>query len=242
MNLLIDFGNSRLKWCLWQDNRVVEHDQIEVTALESGLRCIDWSIIQSVMICSVADSELTQAVSIYCDSLSAPNCEVCEVDLDQLPPVISLGSTVRDQIGKDRVMAMLGAFKPDARYCVIDAGTACTIDFVSSGEHQGGYIVPGLSLARSSLTSRTARIGQIASKLYSAKLEPGTTTQQAVEHGVRLNLIAICREALSNVQPKPDFVLVTGGDAEWVAGHLPGNVQIRPNLVFEGIARFAQRL
>ena len=38
MDLLIDFGNSRLKWCLWDDDLVVEQGHIDLDALESGLR------------------------------------------------------------------------------------------------------------------------------------------------------------------------------------------------------------
>lgn len=242
MQLLIDFGNSLLKWCLWADHRTIERGHIDPLALESGLRSIDWPVVDSVSICSVADQELTHAVSIYCDSLSSPECVVRQVDLASLPSWFSLGATSREQIGKDRVVAMLGAYGLGDHYCVIDAGTACTIDFVSNGEHQGGYITPGLSLARSSLTLKTARIGEIADRLYSAKLEPGRNTQQAVEHGIRMSLVSMCQHALRNAPTTLDAVIVTGGDSEWLAGHLSGPVMVRPNLVFEGIDRFFREL
>ena len=242
MQLLIDFGNSLLKWCLWADGCVIQRGHIDPLALESGLRSIDWSVVESVLICSVADDELTHAVSVYCDSLSSPECAVQQVDLAALPPWLSLGTTSREQIGKDRVVAMIGAFGCGDNYCVIDAGTACTIDFVSKGEHQGGYIAPGLSLARNSLTLKTARIGEIADRLYSAKLEPGRNTQQAVEHGIRMSLVAMCQSALMNSPIPLHAVVVTGGDSEWLAGHLPDPVLVRPNLVFEGIARFFREL
>jgi len=238
MHLLIDFGNSFLKWCLWTEGGVEDRGHINPLALESGLRSIDWSVVESVLICSVADDELTHAVSVYCDSLSSPECAVRQVDLTDLPPWFSLGTTSREQIGKDRVVAMLGAFGCGKNYCVIDAGTACTIDFVSDGEHQGGYIAPGLSLARNSLSLKTARIGEVADRLYSAKLEPGRNTQQAVEHGIRMSLVAMCQSALINSHIPLNAVVVTGGDSEWLAGHLPDPVVVRPNLVFEGIARF----
>ena len=242
MDLLIDFGNSLLKWCLWVDERVVDQGHIDPAALESGLRSIDWSVVQSVAICSVSDPELTHAVSVYCDSLSAPHCDVREMHMAHLPNWFSLGSTSADQIGIDRVAAMLGAFSHGTNYCVIDAGTACTIDFVSDGEHQGGYIFPGLSLARSSLTLRTARIGGIADRLYSAKLEPGRNTQQAVEHGIRMSLVSMCERALHNASSSIDAVIVTGGDGDWLAGHLPDHVIVQPNLVFLGIHRFFRGL
>jgi type III pantothenate kinase len=198
--------------------------------------------VESVCICSVADQQLTRAVSVYCDSLSSSESVIQQVDLNKLPSWFSLGSTAREQIGNDRVVAMLGAFGCGENYCVIDAGTACTIDFVSKGEHQGGYITPGLSLARNSLTLKTAQIGEITDRLYSAKLEPGRNTQQAVEHGIRLSLVSICQGALKNAPCQLDALIVTGGDSEWLAGHLPDTVIVRPNLVFEGIHRFFRGL
>jgi len=242
MDLLIDFGNSLLKWCLWVDDHVVDQGHIDPVALESGLRSIDWSVVRSVAICSVSDPELTNAVSVYCNSLSVFHCGVHKMHLAHLPHWFSLGSTSADQIGADRVAAMLGAFSTGATYCVIDAGTACTIDFVSNGEHQGGYILPGLSLARSSLTLRTARIGGVADRLYSAKLEPGRNTQLAVEHGIRMSLVSMCERALHNTSSPIDSVVVTGGDGEWLAGHLPDHVIVQPNLVFLGIHRFFRGL
>ena len=50
MDLLIDFGNSLLKWCLWVDDHAVDQGHIDPVALESGLRLIDWSVVRSVAI------------------------------------------------------------------------------------------------------------------------------------------------------------------------------------------------
>ena len=41
MDLLIDFGNSLLKWCLWVDDHVVDEGHIDPVVLESGLRWSD---------------------------------------------------------------------------------------------------------------------------------------------------------------------------------------------------------
>ena len=96
MDLLIDFGNSLLKWCLWVDERVVDQGHIDPAALESGLRSIDWSVVQSVAICSVSDPELTHAVAVYCDSFSEPYCDILERHIEHLPNWFCLGSTSVD--------------------------------------------------------------------------------------------------------------------------------------------------
>jgi type III pantothenate kinase len=242
MQLLIDFGNSRLKWSVWDGQVLLDQSTIDLLALESGLRGLEWSQINAVHLCSVADADLTHAVAVYCDSLSSPQCQTDEIDLSQLPAWFSLGTTSPEQIGKDRVMAMLGAFTGNTSYCVIDAGTACTVDYVISGEHLGGYIVPGLALSRSSLTRQSARIGEVVDHLYSAKLEPGRNTQEAVEHGIRTSLVAVCQSAIQNAPIVLEAVVITGGDGQWLSGHLSGPVTFRKNLVFEGIRRFAAGL
>jgi type III pantothenate kinase len=238
MILNLDLGNSRIKWQLSDAGLPAGADHIPPEALESGLRSIPWPMVNQVRLCSVASHELTQAVCVACDSLSKPECTVEQVSFDQLPSWFSLGATSPQQIGQDRVMAMLGAYRAGSTYSVIDAGTAVTIDFVSQGTHQGGLIAPGLSLSRESLIARTAQIGRVEPQLYSATLEPGRTTQNAVEHGVRRALIALAQSALRDAPQSLDRILLTGGDAEWLQGHLQGPVEYQPDLVFEGMARF----
>jgi len=50
--------------------------------------------------------------------------------------------------------------------------------------------------------------------------------------------VSTCQIALRNAPSPLDAVVVTGGDSEWLAGHLPDHVIVRPNLVFLGIHRF----
>lgn len=242
MQCLIDFGNSHLKWSIWDGQVLLSQGNIDPLALRSGLRGLEWSLIDAVYLCSVSDPDLTRVVAVYCDSLSSPQCDIVEVDLSELPAWFSLGTTSPEQIGKDRVMAMLGAFGSNTSYCVIDAGTACTIDYVKSGEHLGGYIVPGLAMSRSSLTRETARIGDLADRLFSAKLDPGRNTQQAVEHGIRMSLVAVCQRAIQHAPAVLGAVVVTGGDSQWLCRHLSGPVTVYENLVFEGIRRFSAEL
>lgn len=237
MKLQFDLGNSRLKWRLVATD-VSERGALDTEALESGLRGLPWGHIDAVQVVSVADRALTDAVKVLSDSFSMPTCAVEEVRLEQMPAWFDLADTDPTQIGADRVMAMLGAYRPLDQYCVIDAGTAVTADLVAEGSHLGGYIVPGLALARSALGAQTARIGSVNPTMYSALLEPGHNTQHAVEHGIRRGLIAFCQSVAEQLAPCPDRIVVTGGDAGWLAGHLHGIVEVEPDLVFIGLDRY----
>ncbi|MEQ8661019.1 MAG: type III pantothenate kinase, partial [Gammaproteobacteria bacterium] len=63
-----------------------------------------------------------------------------------------------DRLGVDRWLAALAAWRDQrGAVCVIDVGTALTVDIVTAdGEHLGGLIAPGPDLMRESLTSGTA--------------------------------------------------------------------------------------
>lgn len=242
MILQFDLGNSRLKWRLvYTDGPMI--GALEPESLESGLRGLPWAQISGVHMVSVADRALTDAVMVLSDSFSMPTCEIVEVNMAQLPEWFTLAETDPKQIGADRVMAMLGAHRRgDDSYCVIDAGTAVTIDLVSKGCHLGGYIAPGLALSRSALGMQTARIGQVRPGVYSALLEPGRDTQHAVEHGARRGLIALCQSVIAEATPSLDRVVLTGGDAGWLAGHLHGVVEVEVDLVFKGLDQFFDAL
>ena len=242
MELLLDFGNTRLKWRLTTLEAVIGRGYIDPLAFEAGLEALDWSSISLVGICSVADPLLTKAVSVCCGNLCAIGCSILEVDLEKLPQWLSLGATPKNQIGKDRVMALLGGYKKAISYGVVDAGTACTIDYVVNGEHKGGYIIPGLQMSRSILCEQTAHIALLDNNVYSSGLQPGRSTQSAVEHGVRISLIAAVDRAIKESPWPLDEVSVTGGDGEWLFKHLEGTVKLKSDLVFEGIHRFLSGL
>ena len=238
MHLFIDFGNTRFKWCLIKLDVVIGRGSITSIQIDSKLRTFDWVSISSIAICSVADSKMTQNIFFSCKNLSRPDCEVREVHLEHLPLWFSLGSTPKTEVGQDRVMAMLGAYQDSSSYSVIDAGTACTIDYVVDGEHKGGYIIPGLNTARIGLDKHAARIALEEDYAYSKNLEPARSTQLCVEHGIRLSLIAAVQRAI-HASPWPlDRVTVTGGDGEWLCGHLLGPVKLSHDLVFQGMRRF----
>ena len=70
------------------------------------------------------------------------------------------------QLGVDRWAAIVGAYTHfGSAVCIVDAGTAVTVDLVrDGGRHLGGLIVPGLQLMRSSLEQDTEDIERFSKK------------------------------------------------------------------------------
>lgn len=143
-------------------------------------------------------------------------------------------------LGMDRYLGCYGAAGHyGAPVVVVDAGTACTVDFMDEEQvYRGGVIMPGLSLWERSLQ-------QYAVGLPTASREvpdhwPGHTTEQCLQWG----LTAAFRDCIGTMldrykERQGDYKLVmTGGDAELVKKLLKRGGTVDPALIFRGIDRF----
>ncbi len=107
------------------------------------------------------------------------------------------GVTIRysdpSRLGVDRWLAMLAAHAASTKAClVVDCGTALTIDkLTASGEHCGGYIIPGLALMRRSLEENT-RI-RLNKEFEAGGVALGHSTDEAVYHGSLAAAVALIR-------------------------------------------------
>ncbi len=130
--------------------------------------------------------------------------------------------------------------------CVVDVGTAVTIDALDKdGQHRGGQILPGLQLMTGALEKETSDIGPTGR----AGKDPGKgmqlfakSTSAASYNG---SLGAVCgavERAVKTMRAegfRPKIVL-TGGDASRILKQLDGNVLHRPHLVLQGLAFILQ--
>ncbi len=136
-------------------------------------------------------------------------------------------------------MAMLGARQRErGRLCVVDAGSALTIDIVSAmGQHEGGYIIPGPTLMERALLLDTDRVRFDEDAAYS--LAPGTSTAQAVRHGIALAQAGAVGLALDRAGDESIALLYCGGAGETLMQLVNRGGQWLPDLVFEGLAAMA---
>ena len=145
-----------------------------------------------------------------------------------------------ERLGADRWAAVVGARAVTGQAClVVDAGSAITVDALDAdGRHLGGFIIPGLALMAASLHRATGDL-----EAFSAASAPGrgagfpTDTRPAIEEGALLAAVGLVREAADRMPVSPG-ILLTGGDAEALAGLIEGATVV-PGLVLEGLARLA---
>ena len=147
------------------------------------------------------------------------------------------------QMGVDRWLAMLAAHREfSCAVCVVDAGTAVTIDQVDAdGRHLGGVIVPGLGLMRRALLGETGRIGESVVNEAGSGTGRGVlghSTDEAIDGGglaAICGLIEQCAAELAG-RSRDNVLVVTGGDAVRIVPHLRVAVESRPRLVLRGLA------
>jgi type III pantothenate kinase len=250
MKLLLDLGNSRVKWC-WSsagfagdpgacDHRGLSGAQIAAALPDPSGR------LDEIRIASVASPGLTDDLSV---ALAARyGCRPAVAASAAAAGGLRNGYREPRQLGVDRWLALRGACARDPRSaaCVIAAGTAFTLDLVMpGGEHLGGLIVPGLSLMQEALKGATGNLARLAAEdpppaggESAGNSLVGQATGEAMARGARWALAALAAHHFSVLRERsPDArLVVTGGDAPQLLPLLPGSAEHRPHLVLEGLA------
>jgi type III pantothenate kinase len=248
MQVLVDIGNTRIKWAQVEDGRLgnvgnAVHRDARSRALAAFATALPKRITR-VIVANVAGEEIARELTELLEIRSRITPEFVAVRAKQFGVRCAYADPSR--LGVDRWIAVLAAhhLAPGAA-CVIDAGTAVTFDAVDAhGKHLGGLILPGTRLLASSLDSNTSDIG--ATKAPGARPRGldllGKSTDAAVGNGAMLALTGALERAIAAVEDslkeRPQ-VYLTGGDADALHVWLESDVDLRRDLVLEGLALFS---
>lgn len=238
MILLVDVGNSRVKWLLWHEGQAVRrghlwHQGSDPTRWGEQL----WAGLERptrVLIANVAGTEVMVALG---DWIS----RVWQVPF-QFVTTAAVACGVRNayrqpaQMGVDRWVALIGARPLQQACCIVDCGTAVTIDALTAdGEHWGGVILPGARLMREALFRDTRQI-PVAEQGQALFL--GRSTRDCVWGGTTYAVV----EAIDGITQRMAEVmggevrrLLTGGDAEALLPYLRQSYRLEPDLLFQGL-------
>ena len=264
MKLLLDIGNSRIKWGWFAAGEFLSTGAALLQPGNPGaaLRVLFAASGQpdEIRLANVAGGEVgTQLASLVAERYGRRPL-VARAALS--------GAGVRNgyrdsgQLGVDRWLALCAAWQRYALpLCVVDAGTATTIDRVGAGGvHLGGLILPGIALMQSALLGGTGDLARLSGQgptVGDARPQPsanasrvslGHDTATAIRLGALQStacLVAACMEVFDGAAAGDDSVLVvTGGAAPDVLAaaapllqRRPGlRIEQRPFLVLEGLA------
>ena len=148
------------------------------------------------------------------------------------------------RLGADRWAALIGthARKIDIA-CIIDAGSALTIDGLADGRHMGGLILPGLDMMRKALHEETGDLKELSEDpLHGGTELFASDTHEAIVRGTLVAGISVinkCRRQLAQQTGRSPAMLITGGDAQRMLAHFDEPMIYAPHLTLEGLAQIA---
>lgn len=247
MKLLLDVGNTRIKWALlpqrarWADGAVrtgvLEEGEERLPELEGPPEAIHGVYVTSEEARQRLDEQCAARWGLRPQWLRSARA-ACGVRTHYHDP---------DQLGADRWAALIAARQgaPGEAVCVVDAGTAVTVDALDAhGAHLGGAILPGRRLMASRLDGGTGRVRpgppSETPELPARSTEEGVWA--AIQHGLPAAVGALTRGMFPPDVPVRGWV--TGGDGAWlVTGlrtvHPEAQWELRPYTVLEGVAAVA---
>ncbi len=231
MNLVIDIGNTRIKYGVFLDDTLLR------TGVTSKADVFFFRIVfKKYMITDIIFSSVAH-VNKRALAFAEKYCRVHY--LNYLTP-LPLKNKYRtpQTLGTDRLANAAGAawlFK-DRNCLVIDAGTCIKYDFVSEkGHYLGGAISPGLYMRYQALHHFTKRLPLVKPDI-SVPLTGNTTDSSinsGVIHGARAEVKQIITQYKS--QYKRLKTVVTGGDASLFVNIAKSYIFAAPDLTLTGL-------
>ncbi|UTF59419.1 type III pantothenate kinase [Gilvimarinus sp. DA14] len=232
MNLLIDMGNTRLKWQLRQGGRILETGLQEYDSDSTWLMGFA-APPERVWVSCVASDRRRQWLA---EELAA--CGMPRPDFAAVRPSahgVVCGYKDYRALGVDRWLALLGArARGPGAWVVVDSGTALTVDLLrEDGAHLGGYIGPGVALMRKSLAMESQVLATaLAAQPYEPADCPGIDTRSAIDNAILPMGRGLVDRALGQLAGAR--LLLTGGDAGVWKRVYPSAQQV-DDVIFDGL-------
>ena len=237
MLLLVDIGNTRLKWRCQPLGSEVQGEVVRRGSLptqELSVELLDSHFpkgVQQIWFASVADTRINDLVQEWakdqCVTVVQAQTQAQWQDLVN-------SYTQCSRMGVDRWLVMVAARQLTKQpVCVIDCGSASTLDFVAAnGQHEGGYILPGQRLMVQSLLKDTANISFKTQELE-VGVGYGTSTAGAVVKGAKNLHQAGIKMMATQALEQGYVVYVTGGDGEFLKAN--NRIHFIEDLVLDGL-------
>jgi len=244
--LLLDIGNTRLKWARLKGETFLPGDEL----LHAGQ--LDVEMLTQISLDVLPDFVVATCVAGNNNKLLLQEWvqQQLQIDIEFVTAVQQEHGVINAyaepaQLGSDRWAAMIAArLEWQGNLCVIDAGTALTLDLIQTdGRHLGGYILPGLGLMQHCLLEGTEIPISTDSVILANNSQVGDSTISCISNGA---LQAACglveRTILKFEQQCKETVqcILTGGDSQRLADNLTIPCVIEPNLVLQGAGFIAR--
>ncbi len=244
--LLVDIGNSRLKWALAQGREL--HAGMPFCSAAKGLTARlerHWSALgppASVHVASVAGPDRIATVGGWVRARWGLELRCARTEASR--GGVSNGYERPAQLGVDRWLGLLGLHRAHALpACLADCGTAITLDVLDAdGQHRGGLIAPGLATMQRSLSKDTHALGLTPGQWPDAGAL-GRDTAAGIRAGCVLACAGLVEKALAELGHAgraPVRLVMTGGDATTIGRRLAIPHVIDEPIVLRGLLAVAE--
>lgn len=232
MNLGIDIGNTNVKVAVFEADKLIKSFSFLKEFLFEELKLIKSAYPITNAILSTV-TELEPGVLIKLGSLFP-----LKVISAQLKLPFTIAYKTKDTLGLDRIALVASAIVnyPNQNVLVIDAGTCITYDFISDkGIYLGGSISPGIQMRYNALHNQTAKLPQLQLKYPQNFI--GDTTDSSIHSGICLGVTYEINGVVEcyNSNYRKLTVVLTGGDANFLAGKLKSTIFANSNFLLEGL-------
>ncbi len=231
-NLAIDIGNTRVKLAWFEEGNLVNKVVDEGVDFEKILERTTNHPVKNVIFSSVGAVPSPQERQYLEEKFF-----FIQLTASTPIPIVNQYRTP-ETLGKDRLAAVIGAYDqyPNLTNLVIDAGTCITFDLIDAqGNYKGGNISPGLSMRLKAMHQFTAKLPLVS--LGETEDWLGYDTSSALINGAQWGTIfeieAFCRrcaEKFGSIN-----VILTGGDADFLAKKLKRKIFVNHDLVLLGL-------
>lgn len=247
MKLLVDLGNSCCKFAVEEEGKIEKYQSQKYGPFGKLYSvkslCGQFSDAKAIVISSVLSTEMNTQIKETLTSDGAKNIYFLDPVKNSFG--IKLAYADPSTLGVDRVAALLGAKeKYIGNSCIVDIGTAVTIDALSAkGEHKGGVIFPGVASMEKALLSNTKiQTDQTADIGFNVL---ANSTENAIHSGCMSALVGGVEYVVHNMSSNYDGfdqVILTGGGANLIKPYLSFSARIDDTLVLDGLSIVSQNI
>ena len=232
MNLIIDVGNTYIKLAVYSKNKLIKRVSVIQDEFEQNVQDIFKSYaIDKAIVSSVGRLPISAINTLKKD------ITLLELNHKTKIPFKNLYATPKT-LGVDRIALVSASVEqfPKNNVLIIDAGSCITYDFVNTkNEYLGGAISPGIRLRYKALHNFTANLPLLEKR--QPKTITGNSTKTSMHSGVVFGILKEIEGIVNEYKTKYSdlTVILTGGDAKFLAKRLKSSIFANSNFLLEGL-------
>lgn len=248
MILLLDIGNTRIKWAMVKDQTWLQEGYLPLHEIEKLPRM--WQQLdhpEKIFASNVASELISQQLenfaqtcfsrSIYWLTVNQTCCGVthfCEPE----------GEEGKTTLGTDRWAAMIAAHHLyPGHKIIVGVGTAMVVEALTAqGEFLGGLILPGIHALQAVLKTSTARVVFDSGQYQAFPKNTGDAVYTGIITGLSSTVNTMVNRLADHCSVSKSEIkgIISGGDANAVLSYLDLPFDYVNTLVLQGLLIIAQ--